>query len=96
MRIASRLIIALIGLVLLGLITLVVLLPRLAGTSQVRDTIEQSSTEALGRPLQYGELSVGILPPRIELSSPRIAGATAAARPLFAAERITDAGASTA
>lgn len=88
MRIASRLIIVSIGLLLLGLLSLVVLLPRIAGTSQVRDTIEQASTEALGRPLQYGELSVGILPPRIELSSPRIAGATAEARPLFAAERI--------
>ncbi len=88
MRIFSRLILVLVAIVVLGLITLVVALPRLAATDQVRDAIEQASLGALGRPLQYGELSVGILPPRIELASPRIAGATATAKPLFAAERV--------
>lgn len=88
MRLVTRLILALVAFVALCLISLVVFLPRIVATDQVRAAIEQASSEALGRPLQYGDLSVGILPPRIELSSPRIAGASASAKPLFAADSI--------
>jgi hypothetical protein len=88
MRLVTRLILMLVAFVALCLISLVVFLPRIVATDQVRSAIEQASNEALGRPLQYGDLSVGILPPRIELSSPRIAGTSATAKPLFSAERI--------
>ena len=88
MRIVLRLVAALLAGLIVVAIALAVALPRYADTPEMRSRITQASREALGRPLSYRALGVGLLPPRIELSDPHVPGGDPTAPPLLDARRV--------
>lgn len=88
MRLAVGILATLIVLAVVGLVALAIALPRIAESAETRARIEQASIDVLARPLSYDSLSVGILPPRIVLSSPHVPGGTPDAPPLFRAKRV--------
>ena len=74
MRIAIRLALVLGAVLLVALVALALALPRLVGTEAVRERIVRAGSEAAGAPIDFEELSVGLFPPRLVVTSPRLDG----------------------
>lgn len=88
MRTIWCLLAALAVLAAVGIAGLAIVIPRIAESDAVRESIERASADALGRPLAYERLRAGLLPPRIELVSPRLPGAEPDDSPLLVADRV--------
>ncbi|UCE85268.1 MAG: DUF748 domain-containing protein [Deltaproteobacteria bacterium] len=88
MRIALRVALALGALLLLAAGALLVLLPRLVESDAVRDRIVREARAATGREVGYEDLSIGLLPPRLVVEAPRIAGAAPDEPPFLEAESV--------
>ncbi len=83
MRILIRVLGGLVALLVLAGVALAVMLPRLVGSEGVRTRIVDAARDATGREFSYGELDVGILPPRLLVTEARLAGETDAAAPML-------------
>jgi hypothetical protein len=88
MRIALRIALALGVLMALAIAGLLLLLPRLVASDAVRERIVREARAATGRDVRYDEISIGLLPPRLVVEAPRVAGAEAEQPPLFEAEAV--------
>ncbi len=88
MRLLWRALAALVVLLLVAGVALALLLPRLVDRPEVRARIEAAARDATGRELRYDSLAAGLLPPRIEVVNPSLAGEAAGEPPLFAADRV--------
>jgi AsmA protein len=87
-RIALRVGLALLVLLLVALGALVVALPRLASSDAVRARITEAAREATGREVAFAALSFGLFPPRLVVTQPSVAGPAPGAPPALEAERI--------
>ena len=88
MRIVLRIALALCVLVALALGGLLLLLPRLVASDAVRERIVREARAATGLDVRYDEVSIGLLPPRLVVKAPRVAGAEPTEPPLFEAEAV--------
>ncbi len=88
MRIAIRLALVFGTVLLLALVALALALPRLVGTEAVRERIIRVGSEAAGAPIDFEELSVGLFPPRLVVTSPRLDGTGEPDAPLVSARSI--------
>ena len=78
------------GLVVLGvggLVALALALPAIVDGAGLRTRLDRVTRDTIGRSLQYGELEVGILPPRVEVSDLVVGGSTPGAAPALRAGR---------
>lgn len=69
-----KLAIALLVVIALGLGALAVLLPGLVDSPAVRSRIEAGARDATGREFRYASLGVGLIPPRLRILEPSLAG----------------------
>ncbi|MBY0400451.1 DUF748 domain-containing protein, partial [Myxococcota bacterium] len=67
------------ALVLAAVGTLAALLPRLVNTPEFRSALAARATEALGSPVEWKSLEIGIFPPRVTLEGPSLVGQDASA-----------------
>jgi hypothetical protein len=88
MRLAVRLGLALLALLVLAFGALVVALPRLAASDAVRARIGEAGREATGREVSFAALSFGLFPPRLVVTQPKVAGPAPGAPAALEAERI--------
>lgn len=88
MRIALRVGLVLLVLLLVAIGALVVALPRLASSDAVRARITGAAREATGREVSFAALSFGLFPPRLVVTQPSVAGPAPGAPPALEAERI--------
>lgn len=77
-RTLSKIAIAFGILLALLLALLAVLLPRLIESDEIQTTLRARATEALGTPVDWNRLEVGLLPPRLVLETPRLLADSAA------------------
>jgi hypothetical protein len=74
------------ALLALALVLLAIALPRLVDRPDVRARIEAAAREATGRDVGFEGLAIGILPPRVRVLHPVVAGTTPSEPPLFSAD----------
>ncbi len=89
MKILVRVALGLLVLVLLAIGGLAIVLPGLVESPAVRERIESAANDALGREFSYSELSFGLLPPRLVVGGPQVAGATQGAPSFVEAENVS-------
>ena len=87
MRNLVRIAAGLVALLVVGGIALAVMLPDIIEAADLRGTFDQLAREQIGRSLEYGEVDIGILPPRLEVSDLVIGGAEEGAPPAVRARR---------
>ena len=75
-RIALKVVAGLVavGVLLIGLLTLT--LPALVNSDEFRMMLHESAAKALGSPVEWESLEVGLLPPRLTMSRPILVAAT--------------------
>ncbi len=88
MRLALRVGLALLLLLLVGIAALVVALPRLASSDAVRARIAEAARDATGREVSFAALSFGLFPPRLVVTQPSVAAPEPGAPPMLRAERL--------
>jgi hypothetical protein len=88
-KIAIRALIAVAALLVLGVVALAVFLPPYVDSPEFREMVAVQSEQAIGRRLEFEDLSVGFLPPSIQVVKPSIAGATPDASAFFEANSIS-------
>jgi uncharacterized protein involved in outer membrane biogenesis len=64
-----------VGIVLLAALALV--LPRLIQTEEFDRTLRSTAAEALGRPVDWKRIEIGVLPPRLTVEAPTVEDAAA-------------------
>lgn len=89
MKIIARILAASVVLILVLGVAAAIFLPDLLKSEAVRERIRTAAEEALGRDVQYAELDFGIFPPSLVVEKVSVAGETAEAAPLAAAESIS-------
>lgn len=87
MRTLARVALGLVALGLAGLVVLTLALPAIVDGAELRTRLDRATRDTIGRSLEYGELEIGILPPRIEVSDIVVGGATPGAAPALRAGR---------
>ncbi|NNL86863.1 MAG: DUF748 domain-containing protein, partial [Myxococcales bacterium] len=65
------------------LVALIVLLPRLAESEEVRRQLMAAGSEATGREVRFGELDVALMPPGLRLTDARVSGPSAEDSPFL-------------
>jgi hypothetical protein len=88
MRIVARLGVALLVLLVVAIGALAILLPQIVGSDAVRVRIESAAEAALGRPVRYEALDVGLFPPSLIVREPSVAGSDASAPALVRANQV--------
>lgn len=83
MRLLIRIVAVVAVLLVLGVVGLSLMLPRLVQSEEVRGRIVEAAREATGREFAYGDLDVGIVPPRLVVTDARLAGSTPKAEPMI-------------
>ncbi len=74
MRLFTRLALALALLLVVGIGALLLLLPKIVQSPEIRAGIEQVALDTTGRSFSYEELSFGLFPPRLILREPVLSG----------------------
>ncbi|MBW2243969.1 MAG: DUF748 domain-containing protein [Deltaproteobacteria bacterium] len=74
MRVLRTVLIALVALFVVVLGAIAIFLPRIADRPEVRERIVSEARAATGRELSYEGIGVGLLPPRLEMRAPVLAG----------------------
>ncbi len=74
MRVLRIVLIALVALFVVALGAVAIFLPRIADRPEVRERIVSEARAATGRELSYEGIGVGLLPPRLEMRAPVLAG----------------------
>lgn len=87
MRWAIRALVVLVALAGVALGALAIALPRLASSEAVKARLEQAARDATGEDVRWDALGVGLLPPRLVVSAPRIES-KGGAPPKLRAERV--------
>jgi hypothetical protein len=82
-----RVALGLVALAVVGLLVLVLALPAIVDGAELRTRLDQAARDTLGRSLEYGELEIGILPPRVEVSELVLGGATPGSPPALRSSR---------
>lgn len=77
MRLLVRVGLVVVSLVAVMVAALAVFLPRIADSEAVQTRLGAAARQSLGREVSWEALRVGLLPPRLALSEPRVAGARA-------------------
>jgi uncharacterized protein YhdP len=75
-------------LLVLALGALALMLPRLVGTEAVRERIVRAGSEAAGAPVDFEELTVGLFPPRLVVTKPRLDGMGESEAPIVSASSV--------
>lgn len=89
MRLALRVALAVALLAIVVLVGFAVTLPSLVDRPDVRARIEAAAREATGRDVRFDGLAVGLLPPRVRVLNPSVAGARDGDPPLFTASEVS-------
>jgi hypothetical protein len=87
MRTLVRIALGLVVLAVVGVIALWLALPSIVEAADLRGRFDAVARETIGRSLDYGEVELGILPPRLEVSDLVLGGATPEAEPAVQASR---------
>ena len=88
MRLAIRLAGILVVLAVVALLGPAVALTRLVASDGARDRIQELAREATGREIRYGELDLGLLPPRLVVSEAEVKGISDGSPPVFEAGEV--------
>lgn len=88
MRLAIRLAGILVVLAVVALLGPAVALTRLVASDGARARIQELAREATGREIRYGELDLGLLPPRLVVSEAEVKGESDGSPPAFEAAEI--------
>jgi hypothetical protein len=87
-RLAIRLAGILVVLAVVALLGPAVALTRLAASDAARVRIQELVREATGREIRYGELDLGLLPPRLVVSEAEVKGKSDGSPPVFEAAEV--------
>ena len=88
MRLAIRLAGILVVLAVVALLGPAVALTRLVASDGARVRIQELAREATGREIRYGELDLGLLPPRLVVSEAEVKGQSDGSPPAFEAAEV--------
>lgn len=88
MRILLRIVLVVLVLLVVGLGALALYLPRLIQSPAVRERIETAARDATGRAVTWAALDFGLMPPRLVVQQPQVAGARPGDEPFAQAREV--------
>jgi AsmA protein len=87
-RVLIRVALVLLALVVIGVGALALFLPRIVASDAFRERVRAAARDATGGELSWGELSFGLLPPRLVVMDAKVTEGAEAEHPLVEARRV--------